>query len=414
MPAIGITTAPTYSPPDARIKSLVRRISFGMNAVSKPIRTRIRQWARDLLLLAAILLVVIFPSPAFQAALRGMELFLFTVAPGLIPFLILCPLFLKTKLFHRIADEFSRFSSRLFRCGGACGPLFLMGCLSGFPAGARFVRDAYAAGQITRGDSLRAICFCNVCGPLFMLGAVGAGMFANTACGWILSLAHYAAAILTGVVMARIPVRGISRTLSGCVPALEKDPSRSFLSSLGVSVQAAMQTILLVGGYIILGSVAVRLADVCGIWGGLYALIRPVAYPLGFTAALFKGTAAGVIEISGGCMRIAQSASPLWIRLSLCAFILGFSGFAIIGQVTALWEGYDLPLGRYLTARLIQGGIAALLSGAAAILLPADRLAVAVTALPQPPHAKVDGVSYILLCAILVGFVYILYKKKTR
>ena len=47
-----------------------------MNAVSKT-RLRLWQWTKDLLLLAAILLVVIYPSPAYKAALRGMELFSF-------------------------------------------------------------------------------------------------------------------------------------------------------------------------------------------------------------------------------------------------------------------------------------------------------------------------------------------------
>ena len=386
-----------------------------MNAKAKP-HIRILQWIRDLSLLAAILLIVLYPSPAYRAALKGMELFLFTVAPGLIPFLILCPLFLRTHLFHKAARGFSRISARLFRCGGVCGPLFLMGCLSGYPAGARFVRDALSSGQISEADSVRAICFCNVCGPLFMLGAVGVGMFGHAACGWVLAVSHYAAALVTGVIMSRIPVHGASAGPASCPPVHAAPPTKgSFLSSLGLSVQNAMQTMLLVGGYIILGSVAASLLDTCGVWGFLYRLMGPLASRLGITPELFIGTASGVIEISGGCARITETASPLWMRLGLCALIIGFSGFAIIGQTTALWEGRSFPLWRYLGARLIHAIAAASLTSSAALLLPLERLTLAVSASPRPVQAALrasDGISYILMGLLLTGYLYAAYKNK--
>ena len=388
-----------------------------MKAKAKPhIRPRMFQWIRDLSLLAAILLIVLFPSPAYRAALRGMELFLFTVAPGLIPFLILCPLFLGTRLFRRIARGFSRISGGLFRCGGACGPLFLMGCLSGFPAGARFVRDALSTGQIDETDSVRALCFCNVCGPLFMLGAVGVGMFGHAACGWVLALGHYAAALITGIVMARIPVRGASTPPRSCPPVMPRPESpKPFLSSLGRSVQNAMQTMLLVGGYIILGSVAAALMDACGLWSALYLLFGPMVSPLGITQELFTGAASGVIEISGGCARITAAAAPLWMRLGLCALVIGFSGFAIIGQTTALWEGFPFPVWRYLGARMIHAITAAALTVTAALLLPLDQLALAVSATPSPVRAALrtrDGISFILMGLLLAGYLYTAYKNK--
>jgi sporulation integral membrane protein YlbJ len=387
-----------------------------MNAKAKPQnRQRILRWVKDLLLLAAILLIVRFPSPAYRAALRGMELFLFTVAPGLIPFLILCPLFLRTRLFHIVADGFSHMSVRLFRCGGACGPLFLMGCLSGYPAGARFVRDALSAGQITEADSIRALCFCNVCGPLFMLGAVGVGMFGHAACGWVLAASHYTAALITGIIMACVPIRGISAGQI-CTPVKTvSKQNRSFLSALGLSVQNAMQTMLLVGGYIILGSVAAALLDTCGIWGALYRLIGPVISPVGVTPELFTGTASGIIEISGGCARITGTVSPLWVRLGLCALVIGFSGFAIIGQTTALWESRTFPLWRYLGARLIHAFTAASLTVAAALLLPLDRLAQEASTSPPPVKAALqadDGIAYILMGLLLTGYLYAAHKNK--
>jgi|GEM_PF-3488611 len=390
-----------------------------MNKKAKPsIRPRVFQWVRDLLLFAAILLIVLFPSPAYRAALRGMELFLFTVAPGLIPFLILCPLFLRTRLFERAARGFSHVSARLFRCGGACGPLFLMGCLSGFPAGARFVRDALNTGQITEADSVRAICFCNVCGPLFMLGAVGVGMLGHAAWGWALALSHYAAALVTGIILSRVPVRGMQDHPSSCVEIKTPPQTKSkFLSALGLSVQNAMQTMLLVGGYIILGSVAAALLDACGAWSFLYRLFRPMASPLGITRELFTGTVSGVIEISGGCARITEAAAPLWLRLGLCALVIGFSGFAIIGQTTALWEGRSFPLWRYLGARAVHAVTAAALTIAATLLLPLDQMAVAVSAAPSPVRAALranEGISYILMGALLVGYLYAAYRNKRR
>lgn len=387
-----------------------------MNTNARPhIRRRILQWVKDLLLLAAILLIVLFPSPAYRAALRGMELFLFTVAPGLIPFLILCPLFLHTHLFQKIANGFSPISARLFRSGGACGPLFLMGCLSGYPAGARFVRDALAAGRVTEADSVRALCFCNVCGPLFMLGALGVGMFGHPACGWVLAITHYTAALLTGFILSRLPVRCAPSPSGEFPPTSDAPKQNGFLPALGRSIQTAMQTMLLVGGYIILGSVASALLDACGVYEVLYRLIEPTVLPLGITRDLWIGVVSGFIEISGGCARIAEAASPLWVRVSLCALIIGFSGFAIIGQTTALWEGRTFPLGRYLGARAVHAALAALLAAAAVLLLPLDSLALPASISPSPVRAALrthDGLAYILMGALLIGFLWAISKNK--
>lgn len=112
-----------------------------------------------------------------------------------------------------------------------------MGIVGGYPVGARAAITSYERGLCTKTECERMLSFCNNSGPAFILGVVGAGVFANSSAGMLLYLAHVLASLSVGSVFGFIngtnllPVRAPSpmkrRSLPGSlsipyVPVLQE------------------------------------------------------------------------------------------------------------------------------------------------------------------------------------------------
>ena len=78
----------------------------------------------------------------------------------------------------------------LFHVSGACASAFALGFVGGYPVGAKTAINLYERGMCTRTEAERLLAFCNNSGPAFILGVVGAGIFASSTVGVALYLAH--------------------------------------------------------------------------------------------------------------------------------------------------------------------------------------------------------------------------------
>ncbi len=87
----------------------------------------------------------------------------------------------------------------LFHVSGACASAFALGFIGGYPVGAKTAISLYENGMCTKTEAERLLAFCNNSGPAFILGVVGAGVFASSRVGVLLYLAHAAASICIGI-----------------------------------------------------------------------------------------------------------------------------------------------------------------------------------------------------------------------
>ena len=82
--------------------------------------------------------------------------------------------------------------------------------------------------------------FCSTSGPLFMLGAVGAGMLSSPAAGAVIALAHYLGALLNGLLYRiLIPCRPVTaRENTGSPAAVKGNLLEIFTESMIQSFRA--------------------------------------------------------------------------------------------------------------------------------------------------------------------------------
>ena len=72
---------------------------------------------------------------------------------------------------------------------------FIMGIISGYPVGAKIVANFKEQGLCTDVEAERLLSFTNNSGPLFIVGTVGIGFFADTKTGFLLLFTHILACI---------------------------------------------------------------------------------------------------------------------------------------------------------------------------------------------------------------------------
>ena len=77
---------------------------------------------------------------------------------------------------------------------------FLWGLRLDILHGAKVSKDLYNSGLCSKIEAERLIAFTNSSGPLFIIGAVGTGMFLDAKIGLLLFITHFFASITVGLI----------------------------------------------------------------------------------------------------------------------------------------------------------------------------------------------------------------------
>lgn len=318
-------------------------------------------------LLCLGLLLFSFPANSAEGARKGITLCLDLLIPSLFPFFVLSSLFIKTGLAGLFARPLQHLMYPLFGVGGAGATPLILGILGGYPVGARTVAQLRTQNECSAQEAQRLALFCNNCGPAFLVGAVGVGIFGSESIGFLLLAANSLSAILLGIGLHVVfgktqqnkttpttPLQPLSAVFPDCVHS-------AFSSSLNVCA------------YVILFSVLTALADCSGI---LPAISNGFAALFGGenSRSLCRSFFIGLVELSTGTAALEPSV-PL--ALPLAAFILAWGGLSVHCQTLPFWQAADIRATPYLIAKLVQGLLSA---GLLILLLPHFSLSLPVMA----------------------------------
>ncbi|MGI6189301.1 MAG: sporulation integral membrane protein YlbJ [Clostridiales bacterium] len=330
-----------------------------------------RIYAAGLCILCIIVSSFILASPqeSFYAAISGLETWLRVVLPALFPFFAAAEVLIGIGVVDFIAVLLQPVMRPVFRCPGESSFIWAMSATSGYPAGARLTRIFLDKGKITVKEAQRIIAFSSTSGPLFMLSAVGIGMLNSPAAGRIIAISHYTASILLGILFRfyapddnkafkyiyKPP--SIKTALQVLMSARHKD-GRTFGEILGDAVRNSMNTLIYIGGYIILFSVIIKTLQKSGFISILFNLTAPLLLPAGIEQSLLNGLIGGIFEMTTGCKLISQAAAPLFHKILLCTFIISWSGFSIHNQVLSFIGKTGVSAILYFVAKFFHAVLA--------------------------------------------------------
>ncbi|MCK9909783.1 hypothetical protein MXD81_11625, partial [Microbacteriaceae bacterium K1510] len=159
----------------------------------------------------------------------------------------------------------------LFNVPGTGGFVLTMGFSSGYPVAAKLTTRLREQGGLTREEGERLVSFTTTGDPLFVIGAVAVGFFHSEQLGYVMAATHYLSAVAVGVIYRfYAPFAPTSKPLTKNKLALPlralqamhrariRD-GRPFGRLMGEAVQSALNTLLVVGGFLIVFSVLIQL-----------------------------------------------------------------------------------------------------------------------------------------------------------
>ncbi|NMB42222.1 MAG: sporulation integral membrane protein YlbJ [Firmicutes bacterium] len=326
--------------------------------------------------------MLLFPEEAFDAALNGLSVWWNIVFPALLPFFIFSQVLIGLGVVHFLGILLEPVMRPVFNIPGTGSFVMAMGLASGFPIGAVLTGKLRQQQLCSKVEAERLISFVNTADPLFMFGAVAVGMLKAPHTGFIIAAAHYLSSISLGFIM-RFYKRGqhlgqrftgdgkrkqkniFTHALQAMVEARKKD-SRPIGRLLGDSIKDSVNTLLLVGGFIILFSVIIRMLDLAGAVTFLALGFSRILSLAGLDTALSPAFVSGLFEIDLGCQLIGTvQGVTVDQKVIAVSAIIAWSGLSVHAQVASLISSTDISILPYVCARVLH----ALLAGLYCLLL---------------------------------------------
>lgn len=319
--------------------------------------------------------MVQYPKDAFDSAIMGLNLWWNVVFPSLLPFFILSEILMGLGVVHFIGVLLEPLMRPVFNVPGVGAFALSMGLASGYPMDA-VITSKFRKDQLcTAVEAERLLSFTNTADPLFMFGAVAVGMFAMPELGATIALAHYLSSFLVGIIF-RFHARGRDRrTPDAATPSgnivlrafralygARQEDKRSMGQLLGDAVKSSMNTILLIGGFIIAFSVFLRIVSVMGVTGVLETAFAWVLGAVGFSTNLAPSLVSGFFEIDIGTMAASQADAPLMEKVAVAGAIIAWSGLSVHGQVASIVIESGIRITPYIFGRMLHAVLAALIT----------------------------------------------------
>ncbi len=318
------------------------------------------------LVIVTVLLVmvalIINPARYIRSISEGLMIFAISVLPALFPFFFFTKLLTALGVADNVSSIMHKPVYALYNAPGEGGYVLLMSVLSGYPIGAKLIADFYEMNAISKREAQRIAAFTSSSGPLFILGTLGISVLGSYNAGLIILASHYTATLLNGLLY-----RGKRKDAIRPVATL---PRIGYDKALSESVYGAIASILTVGSFIALFNlIGDILSDI-----KILTLIENAAglmlKLLGLPDTLSKGIGFGIIEMTRGCIYLAESGASYKAIVPLATASVTFGGLGIALQsLTYLSKCGIKPL-FYITIKLSQTAIAFILCILLCLIVP--------------------------------------------
>lgn len=310
-----------------------------------------------LLVCLFMLALVLNPSVYMQSCLNGLNIWGMSVLPALFPFFFFSGILTRLHALDLIGAKLSRFMQKIFHTPGSSGVIYLLSIVSGYPVGAKVTSDLYSAGKLTTDEVVRINSFASTSGPLFIIGAVGVGMFSSHTLGVILLISHLLGALANGLLYRNYhyaPTRPV-RTQS----------TSTVNDTISATMYDSIISILIVGGYIVIANIIIDMLFNVGILDFLSLVLGKIAEFFGAPGSIGTGISSGIVEITRGCKELSSIPLDPRIVAPLACAIISWGGLSIHFQALTFLSKCHISASFYMlqkfTQSLLSAGICALL-----------------------------------------------------
>src|SRR5699024_4062333 len=285
-----------------------------------------------LLVLWLLINIVLFPTTAINGATKGLSTWFNIVVPSLFPFFIISELLINLGFVEFIGSLLEPVMMPIFNVPGIGAFPFTMSLISGYPVGVKLVSNFRLNNNISKVEAERLLSFSSTSGPLFMLGAVSVGMLKNSSLGPLIVYPHYLASLSLGFLFRyyKKNTNKYNLMLKNNSYYINKT-YYSIAQLMSNSIKDATNTIISIGGFMILYSVLIEIIYISKFFD-LFINFFINILPFNISIDVIKGIFAGIIEITTGCNKIATTNLPSIWKLLIINFFIGWIGLSIHSQ----------------------------------------------------------------------------------
>ncbi|WP_044877701.1 nucleoside recognition domain-containing protein [Paenibacillus sp. IHBB 10380] len=314
--------------------------------------------------LSILLVIAIVSSPelTFQASLQGLSLWWHIIFPALLPFLVLSEMLIAYGWAHGMGVLLEPLMRRVFGLPGASGWPLVMGLTTGYPGGAQATMQLVEQGELSHSEAEKSAVLSHFCNPMTVIVVIGIGLIGHPIAGyWLLGI-HWLSGIIAFLTLTIFSRKERSTTHKITISQMSMNPpsrpslirrvitameqarirdGRSFGKLLGEAVAHAVQTLMIVGGYIIIFAVIIHIVS-------FFILPQIPSY---YVAGLFE------MHLGTKALSSASSLSPI-MKWSLLSALIGWSGLCALLQSISLLKKTGKGWLTYTTVKLLHGGYA--------------------------------------------------------
>lgn len=302
------------------------------------------------LAVSALTVLILFRAEYVMEHIKEMLSMCFEIIiPSLFPFFVCSGLLIYSGFSAVIAKYAQHIMRPLFNVAPSGAAAFVLGIISGFPTGAVCVRDLYKCGNLSKSEAERLLAFCNNSGPLFIIGSIGTAIYSKPIYGVMLYIIHIAASVAVGIVF-----RNYGNNHHNSPPTRVNTTEIPIPQVISMSIENASKNILTVCFSVVFFAAAAQ------------TVLELIPMPTALNSAL-----SGLFEFSSGVVKISTLDKPMFEKLVLTSFIMGFSGLCVCLQVMAVTADIGLNLIPYVLGKCLHGTIAAALT---ALMLIVSRI----------------------------------------
>lgn len=306
-----------------------------------------------------MLLIISNPARFTSGTISGLKLFIFSVLPGLFPFMLLTKILTEIGLVFKVTRRCDKLSYALFNVPGVALYGFVMSIISGYPIGAKIIGDLKSKGLINPKQAKLMSVFCTTSGPIFVIGTVGTFMFKSITFGIILYLGHILASLILGIVCGQISkFKYKSKPKHNDVVEYIEEPKRSD-NMITDCLVSTINSLFIVGAYITMFYLVSELFETLQIFEAISKILSPVLSLTNLKFEHIKGFLYGILEVTRGSSAlstIGDNSSKI-----LASFILSFSGLSIIMQSMAFLKPAGISTAKFVLIKFAHASLTALL-----------------------------------------------------
>ncbi len=296
-----------------------------------------------------LITVIIFPKEILESSKNGLILWYKNVIPSLFVFMTGVSILSLTGFSKTFGKLFKNIMTPLFSVSKECAFPWIMGLISGSPTSAKIIADLYKEGIISRKDAQRTLSFSSNASPLFITGTVATSMLGFYMAGYFIMFIVIISSISTGFVFKFIDIKETNKKTS----ILKNRENKYYTVGeiLKKSIYSSSETIIMIGGFIVLFSVIICTLEIWGIFSNISNLIYNIT---GISNEYSKGIISGIMEMTCGCNILSQCNIDLFSKIVGIVLVISFSGISINLQTISVFSNTDLSPFIYIISKILN------------------------------------------------------------